>query len=128
MYLKGIQLEELKAILDFVYNGVVTVAQEMLNNFLAVAEELAIKGISNDSKPYATDTLRKRALAAKRKYVPPPSSGTPKAVKIPKTSDHDESQNSIEQNPETVNIKAEPTPSWSENDLGDESYGTDKDV
>ena len=44
LYLKGIRLKELQAVLNFMYHGEVNVAQDSLNNFLAVAEELAVKG------------------------------------------------------------------------------------
>merc|ERR1712088_403961 len=51
LYLKGIRLKELQAVLNFMYHGEVNVAQDSLNNFLAVAEELAVKGLTTDSKP-----------------------------------------------------------------------------
>ena len=52
VYLKGIRFEDLQSILSFMYMGEVNVAQENLNSFLMVAEELQIKGLtqSNSSK------------------------------------------------------------------------------
>ena len=49
---KGIRFEDLQSILSFMYMGEVNVAQENLNSFLMVAEELQIKGLtqSNSSK------------------------------------------------------------------------------
>lgn len=47
IYLRGVSYADLVAILDFIYNGEVNVAQEDLNSFLAVAEELQIKGLTN---------------------------------------------------------------------------------
>ena len=44
IYLKGVKLQELQSLLQFMYQGEVNVAQDSLNNFLAVAEELAVKG------------------------------------------------------------------------------------
>ena len=67
LYLKGIRLKELQAVLNFMYHGEVNVAQDSLNNFLAVAEELAVKGLTTDSKPTGPDTPAKKAVAAKRK-------------------------------------------------------------
>ena len=60
--------------LNFMYHGEVNVAQDSLNNFLAVAEELAVKGLTTDSKPPTTgpDTPAKKAVAAKRKTSLPP--------------------------------------------------------
>ena len=45
LYLKDIQFDHLQSVLNFMYHGEVNVAQEDLNNFLAVAEELKIKGL-----------------------------------------------------------------------------------
>jgi hypothetical protein len=46
LYLKGIHLKELQNVLNFMYHGEVSVAQDSLNKFLAVAEELAVKGLT----------------------------------------------------------------------------------
>ena len=51
MFPQGVELANLQFILDFMYNGEATVAQEELNSFLAVAEELKVKGLTqNQSK------------------------------------------------------------------------------
>ena len=50
LYLKGIHKRELEEVLNFMYHGEVNVAQESLNAFLAVAEELAVKGLTTESK------------------------------------------------------------------------------
>ena len=46
LYLKGVQHADLNHILDFIYYGEVSIAQENLNAFLSVAEELKIKGLT----------------------------------------------------------------------------------
>jgi len=55
LYLKGVEFTDLQAVLNFMYHGEVNVAQEELNSFLAVAEDLKVKGLtqnnSNDSNP-----------------------------------------------------------------------------
>ena len=43
---QGVKLNNLQSVLDFMYNGEANVAQEELNSFLAVAEELKIKGLT----------------------------------------------------------------------------------
>jgi hypothetical protein len=43
LYLKGVKLADLQAVLNFMYNGEVNVAQEELNSFLALAEDLQVK-------------------------------------------------------------------------------------
>jgi len=53
LYLKGVKLSDLKLILDFMYNGEVNVAQEELNSFLNVAEELKVKGLSGNQSSKA---------------------------------------------------------------------------
>ena len=67
LYLKGICLEDLKVALEFMYRGEVNLAQDSLNNFLAVAEELAIKGLSVDTKPMSPNATSKTLMTAKRK-------------------------------------------------------------
>jgi len=51
LYLKGVQYSDLTAVLNFMYHGEVNVAQDELNSFLAVAEDLQVKGLTqnNDS-------------------------------------------------------------------------------
>ena len=46
IYLKGFKAKDLVSILDFMYHGVADVYQENLDNFLAVAEELQLKGLT----------------------------------------------------------------------------------
>jgi len=50
LFLRGVQYSELVAILDFMYHGEVNVGQEDLNSFLAVAEDLSVKGLTQNSK------------------------------------------------------------------------------
>jgi len=46
LYLKGVRFSDLQSVLNFMYHGEVNVAQEDLNSFLAVAEELKVKGLT----------------------------------------------------------------------------------
>ena len=50
LFLRGVQYSELVAILDFMYHGEVNVGQEDLNSFLAVAEDLSVKGLTQKTK------------------------------------------------------------------------------
>lgn len=51
LYLKGVKYADLVSVVNFMYHGEVNVAQEELNSFLAVAEDLKIKGLTqNDSE------------------------------------------------------------------------------
>ena len=46
IYMKGVKFSDLEAVLSFVYHGEVNVAEAELKNFLAVAEELEVKGLT----------------------------------------------------------------------------------
>merc|ERR1711936_81211 len=48
IYLKGIFHKDLLALLDYIYKGETKVFTDDLNRFIKVAEELKIKGLSND--------------------------------------------------------------------------------
>ena len=45
VYMRGVKLDDLLAILDFLYRGEANVFQENLDSFLAVAEELQLRGL-----------------------------------------------------------------------------------
>ena len=51
MYLRGVPREELASLLDFMYRGEVSIGQDRLAGFLAVAEELQVKGLTNSGEP-----------------------------------------------------------------------------
>lgn len=52
-----VSLRDLASILDFMYNGEVNVKQEHLNSFLAVAERLRVRGLSqNDGRSTQNDS------------------------------------------------------------------------
>jgi hypothetical protein len=70
LYLKGVKYADLVSVLNFMYHGEVNVAQEELNSFLAVAEDLKVKGLtqnnsSGSSKPPA-------AASHRPSHSPPP--------------------------------------------------------
>ena len=44
IYLRGVRHEDIKNILEFMYLGEVNIAHEDLDSFLAVAQDLCIKG------------------------------------------------------------------------------------
>ena len=49
-YMRGVKLDQLFAVLDFLYCGEANVYQEHLDSFLAIAEELKLKGLSGEQK------------------------------------------------------------------------------
>jgi hypothetical protein len=48
LYMKGVKSSDMVSVLDFMYHGEVNVAQEELNTFLAVAEDLNVKGLTQN--------------------------------------------------------------------------------
>ena len=51
VYMRGIGYENLTSVLDFLYFGEVNILQENLNYFLAVAQELKLKGLVDIAEP-----------------------------------------------------------------------------
>jgi len=49
LYLKGVDFTDMQAVLNFMYHGEVNVAQDELNSFLAVAEDLKVKGLTQSN-------------------------------------------------------------------------------
>ena len=50
IYMKGMKASSLTAIIDFLYLGEANVFQEELDSFLALAEELQLKGLEGNSE------------------------------------------------------------------------------
>ena len=48
IYMRGVKFEELHAILDFLYCGEANVHQDHLDSFLAMADELKLKGLTGE--------------------------------------------------------------------------------
>ena len=49
IYLKGFQSKDFVSILDFLYSGEANVYQEDLDSFLAIAEEIQLKGLTGQT-------------------------------------------------------------------------------
>ena len=63
-----VKAEDLKLLLDFMYQGQVNVAHENLNSFLALAERLQVRGLtsniaSNNSHRTTTNSLHSMDLS-----------------------------------------------------------------
>ena len=73
LYLKGVKYTELQSVLNFMYLGEVNVAQEELNSFLSVAEDLRVKGLTqNSSGEGAIKTIQKHTTPHKQTVKPKP--------------------------------------------------------
>jgi len=55
LYLKGVKFSDLQSVLNFMYHGEVNVAQEELNTFLSVAEDLRVKGLTQNKSRAVND-------------------------------------------------------------------------
>ena len=65
IYMKGVKFSDLEAVLSFVYHGEVSMAEADLNSFLAVAEELEVKGLTcgkNISRGSSCDRLQPNSI------------------------------------------------------------------
>jgi len=82
LYLKGVKYTDLQSVLNFMYHGEVNVAQDELNSFLAVAEELRVKGLTQNSQGGPGKTTS----APKSPPPPPKSRASDSAAPPPKRS------------------------------------------
>ena len=69
IYLRGIKLTDLQSLVNFIYHGEVNIAQEDLNSFLMLAEDLKIKGLTQ-----ATQTTHRMTATTSK---PSPTSSCP---------------------------------------------------
>jgi len=117
LYLKGVKYKELLSVLNFMYMGEVNVAQEELNSFLAVAEDLRVKGLtqnnsSSDSKPKSEPPKINRPPPPRepqeRDPLPPPKRPrpTPPSVSTPQQQSYQQEDDDDIQ--EVVPVKSEP--------------------
>jgi len=116
LYLKGVKYVDLVSVLNFMYHGEVNVAQEELNTFLAVAEDLKVKGLTQNNseskqKPSLSPDSKSRPRDPQERTEPPsppkrPRPAPPPASRAPPASyqhDDDDIQ-------EVVPVKSEPVP------------------
>merc|ERR1719319_842489 len=68
--MRGLKSEDLVAMIDFLYFGEANVYQENLDSFLAVAEELQLKGLmGSEAEGEADDNIKPPATKKKRQKV-----------------------------------------------------------
>ena len=63
IFMRGIKSSNLKAIVDFIYLGEANVFQEELESFLALAEELQLKGLDGSSEEKALEEYPKESFS-----------------------------------------------------------------
>jgi len=85
IFLRGIRFPDMVAILNFMYHGEVNVNQEDLQMFLAAAEELRIKGLSQASNESKLEKLDTNSVPKKKPFLPT-TMGQPPTKKIRESS------------------------------------------
>ena len=105
IYMRGLKSENLLAIVDFIYFGEANVFQKNLDSFLALADELHLRGLTDtDSESPNTDNEPKTE-AAQRQFNPPlKKEQKVKERKISSDFDHQTSENPDEAFAATNNL------------------------
>ena len=67
IYMRGVRPENLMAMVDFFYHGEANVCQENLNSFLALAEELQLKGLRGNQTDREAEVSPRQAPKQKPK-------------------------------------------------------------
>jgi len=128
LYLKGVKYLDLMSVLNFMYHGEVNVAQDELNSFLAIAEDLKVKGLtqnkSNEEPRPKPDTHiprpQPRAPPMHREPTPPPPKRQ-RPVPVPEPVMHIPAQTYPQDDDiqEVVPVKSEPVSQAQEEAAGD---------
>jgi len=115
LYLKGIKYEDVLAVLNFMYHGEVNIAQDELNSFLAVAEDLQVKGLTQGNKDSSpTDSLPSKRTHSQDHIRPPkhvqrpPPPPRPSYDPPPQPTQPQQQTNAMEVSEVSNNIKTEP--------------------
>jgi len=83
IYLRGIKFKDLEAVLSFMYLGQVNLAQEHLYSFLALAEELEMKGLPPREKISNADSNRQIQKKSCAEQLREPTSSHPPVLMVP---------------------------------------------
>merc|ERR1712129_516461 len=79
IFMRGLKSEDLVAMIEFLYFGVANVFQENLDSFLAVAEELQLKGLmGSGAENNAENEIKPPAAKKKTPKQVPPKTNLPK--------------------------------------------------
>jgi len=70
IYMRGLTPEDLVAMLDFLYYGEANVHQEKVENFLLIADDLQIKGLTGNAKDDDQNQFDQEQLKIKKIKVP----------------------------------------------------------
>ena len=68
IYMRGVKAVDLAAMVDFLYYGEANVNQESLDDFLGLAEELKLRGLTGSCDGTSSEKFWDRATATPEKY------------------------------------------------------------
>ena len=68
IYMRGLKAKELVLIVDFIYNGEVNINQEDLNNFLELAIELELKGLTGSSEEEPKEDVNEHNIMIEKSH------------------------------------------------------------
>jgi len=120
IYLKGIKFSDLQSVLNFMYQGEVSVAQEDLNSFLSVAEDLRVKGLTQNQteKPESGKDVMTQQKPREENYHKPGTAiekeprvieGSKKSARYNNPAKHDNTfTGDYEEIEEVLPVKTEP--------------------
>eukprot|EP00092_Neocalanus_flemingeri_P003576 GFUD01003835.1.p1 GENE.GFUD01003835.1~~GFUD01003835.1.p1 ORF type:complete len:350 (-),score=90.05 GFUD01003835.1:25-1074(-) len=122
LYLKGVNYTDLQSVLNFMYHGEVNVAQEELNSFLSVAEDLRVKGLTQNqsggqarkggsvpSPTKMTQDVKPAPQSSGRSFTQPQKKSHPAPSQLPTHTNRYSSQTIVEDDiQEIVPVKSEP--------------------
>jgi len=106
LYLKGVKYKELVCVLNFMYQGEVNVAQEELNTFLAVAEDLKVKGLTQGNSSSSDIKTKSELKSTPRNVSEQPAAKRPRPAPVQSYQPPAHAQDDDIQ--EVVPVKAEP--------------------
>ena len=106
LYLKGVKYKELVCVLNFMYQGEVNVAQEELNTFLAVAEDLKVKGLTQGNSSSSDIKTKSEIKSTPRSVSEQPAAKRPRPAPVQSYQPPAHAQDDDIQ--EVVPVKSEP--------------------
>jgi len=140
LYLKGVKYENILSVLNFMYHGEVNVAHEDLNSFLAVAEDLQVKGLTQSNTNKHKNTIQEpNTLKRSQDYITP----VQKVSKLQRTTTSVQKKPPIQSSPvqiktetpasvefeeETISNNMEIVNEYQTNNSGYEDYGQSYEV
>ena len=104
LYLKDVKYENMEGLLEFMYQGEVKVPQDELGPFLAVAEELKVKGLTQSPQP---PTKRQTSEPLQPRPLPPRPDQTQKHSAMASNPDTMDQASNPSQSKEIAVIKPE---------------------